>query len=238
MAESEDKPKITHHVLDRPLSKVQVQKAKSANMDLIQPQYILDCLNNLHLLPTAPYGPGTPAPPHLSPFVDGRAEGYLPQREKEILNLKGEEIVEDEEEESSEEVDQGNDDMSDEEEESKPAAGTKGKKDTTSKDAAKGTEKNKGDLDSSSDEDNDEEKVMRGDMTSHEAAALKDKKKKQNEKLKRDIAKEQLELGRSLMSNRQRKLYQKVENEKKVKEEEIKKLKVKRKLIEKKTKAK
>ena len=75
-----------------------------------------------------------------------------------------------------------------------------------------------------------------GDMTAREAAALKEKKKKANEKLKKDIAKEQVELGRSMMTNRQRKMYQKVENEKKVKDEAIKLLKVKRKTIAKKGK--
>lgn len=124
--------------------------------------------------------------------------------------------------------------MSDDEVDKANKTAGKDDKDAVKKDAAKDAVKNKGDLDSSSEEDNDEEKIMRGDMTSHEAAALKEKKKKQNEKLKKDIAKEQIELGRSLMTNRQRKLYQKVESEKKVKEEEIKKLKVKRKTIEKK----
>ena len=191
----------------------------------------MDCLNNLHLLPSAPYEPGTPAPPHLSPFVDGRTEGYLPQREKEILNLKGEEIVEDEE--SSEEVDEAKDDEMSDGEEKGTAAAAKGTAKGAGKDDA---EKRKGDLDSSSEEEDEEERIMRGDMTAREAAALKEKKKKANEKLKKDIAKEQVELGRSMMTNRQRKMYQKVENEKKVKDEAIKLLKVKRKTIAKKGK--
>lgn len=37
IAESDQKPKITHHVLDRPLGKTQVEKSKAANMDLVQP---------------------------------------------------------------------------------------------------------------------------------------------------------------------------------------------------------
>jgi hypothetical protein len=38
--------KITHHVMDRPLA------SKKANVEYIQPQYIIDSLNNLFLLPT------------------------------------------------------------------------------------------------------------------------------------------------------------------------------------------
>ena len=35
-----------------------------------------------------------PPPPHLSPFVDNVQEGYMPNRQKEINNLKGEEYEE------------------------------------------------------------------------------------------------------------------------------------------------
>ena len=39
--------KYTHHVIDRPL------KLKQPNVDYIQPQYLIDSLNNLYLLPTS-----------------------------------------------------------------------------------------------------------------------------------------------------------------------------------------
>lgn len=71
--------KVTHHVLDRPLlGKLQT------NREYIQPQWIVDSLNNLHLLPISSYKPGVPPPPHLSPFVDNTKEGYIPSRQKEI----------------------------------------------------------------------------------------------------------------------------------------------------------
>lgn len=73
--------------MDRPI----VGKS-SANREYVQPQWIVDSLNNLHLLPTHQYKPGMAPPPHLSPFVDDAKEGYLPTRLKEIHALKGEEI--------------------------------------------------------------------------------------------------------------------------------------------------
>lgn len=65
---------VTHICMDRiPAS---LEKGK----EYVQPQYIVDCQNNLFLLPTKPYLPGQPAPPHLSPFVDNEAQAYIPDR--------------------------------------------------------------------------------------------------------------------------------------------------------------
>jgi len=63
------------------------------NKEFIQPQYIMDSINSLYLLPTSQYKPGTAPPAHLSPFVDNEQEGYVPMRQKEIQHLKGEEVV-------------------------------------------------------------------------------------------------------------------------------------------------
>lgn len=43
----------------------------------------------MFLLPTKPYMPGIAAPSHLSPFIDNEAEGYLPERAREINALAG-----------------------------------------------------------------------------------------------------------------------------------------------------
>jgi len=75
--------KITHHVIDRPVLK------PIKTWDYVVPQWVYDCLNNVILLPTSQYQPGKPAPPHLSPFVENKAEGYLPRRQEEINEIKG-----------------------------------------------------------------------------------------------------------------------------------------------------
>jgi len=77
-AESE---KITHHVVDRPPDHLEMRPGR----EYVQPQWVLDCFNTGCLLPVAPYAPGRTPPPHLSPFVDDKAEGYVP-RQREILD--------------------------------------------------------------------------------------------------------------------------------------------------------
>ena len=95
--EDEATKNITHHIMDRPLQSGQLK----TNREYVQPQWIVDSLNNLYLLPTPPYKPGQAPPPHMSPFVDDVKEGYIPPRQKEINALKGEvveELMEDEDE--------------------------------------------------------------------------------------------------------------------------------------------
>ena len=79
--------------MDRPVAQT------DKGIEYVSPQYIVDSVNNLYLLPTKPYTPGQvslllliqvqPAPPHLSPFVDNEAEGYIPDRQREINTLAG-----------------------------------------------------------------------------------------------------------------------------------------------------
>lgn len=75
------------------------------NREYVVPQWIVDSLNNLYLLPTGQYKPGQAPPPHLSPFVDNEKEGYIPERQKEIQALKGEAVDDLDEEENESEQD-------------------------------------------------------------------------------------------------------------------------------------
>jgi len=109
-------PRITHHIVDRPVpagmpsassnsssSSALVPANLPGKRAYIQPQWVVDCINNKKLLPTDVYGPGKILPPHLSPFVDlqkvREQGGYVP------VEAGGEEIEmeEDESEEESEE---------------------------------------------------------------------------------------------------------------------------------------
>eukprot|EP00933_Yihiella_yeosuensis_P012687 TRINITY_DN12170_c0_g2_i1.p1 TRINITY_DN12170_c0_g2~~TRINITY_DN12170_c0_g2_i1.p1 ORF type:complete len:605 (+),score=169.49 TRINITY_DN12170_c0_g2_i1:131-1945(+) len=75
-----DSDSVTHHVVDRPPDSFESHKGR----EYIQPQWVFDSFNIGCQLPIAPYAPGRAPPPHLSPFVDDKAEGYVP-RQREIL---------------------------------------------------------------------------------------------------------------------------------------------------------
>jgi len=84
--------------------------------------------------------------------------------------------------------------------------------------------KTKGDADSSSDEESEND----------DPANIVAARKAADAKLKRDLKEEQQEMAKVLMTNRQRKLYQKAEEDQKTKQLAVQKLRVKRKAIEKK----
>jgi pescadillo protein len=173
---------ITHQVIDRPL----VTESMS-NREYIQPQWVYDCLNHQIILPTAQYGPGKTLPPHLSPFVDTKKEGYVTTREKEINQIKG---VEEEPMEDGEE-------------------------------------------DVSSSEEEEEEKVPSKNVDEEFTDEENEEKNKQKSlKIKKQIAKENKELGKLLMTKKARKLYNKIQTGEKSKHERIKKLETKRRRLE------
>lgn len=74
---------ITHQIVDRP-----TQGHKFLSRDYVQPQWVYDCVNSRLILPTDDYMVGRVPPPHLSPFVDEEAEGYLPEYAKTIKRLQ------------------------------------------------------------------------------------------------------------------------------------------------------
>ncbi|KAN0060419.1 mRNA-binding ribosome synthesis protein nop7 [Thecaphora frezii] len=108
-AVSENDPRITHHIVDRPIP-ANGRKKYGGARTFVQPQWIVDCANARKLLPTAPYGPGQTLPPHLSPFVDeaevARRGGYVPAEARAQLGMEVEEDGSDEDESSGEDVDE------------------------------------------------------------------------------------------------------------------------------------
>ena len=51
----------------------------------LQPQWIVDCVNNRKLLPVDDYLAGVILPPHLSPFVEEQTDDYVPPERQEII---------------------------------------------------------------------------------------------------------------------------------------------------------
>ncbi|CAN0913590.1 Pescadillo homolog [Linum grandiflorum] len=80
---TKDDQSITHQIVDRP-----TQDHKFFSREYIQPQWIYDCVNARIILPTDIYMVGRVPPPHLSPFVDNEAEGYIPDYAETIQRLQ------------------------------------------------------------------------------------------------------------------------------------------------------
>ncbi|TVU45536.1 hypothetical protein EJB05_05025 [Eragrostis curvula] len=74
---------ITHQIVDRP-----TQSHVFLSREYVQPQWIFDCVNARIVLPTEGYLVGRLPPPHLSPFVDNDAEGYIPEYAETIRRLQ------------------------------------------------------------------------------------------------------------------------------------------------------
>jgi pescadillo protein len=133
------------------------------------------------------------------------------------MHLKGEEVVESEDEEEEVET-------------KKPAKKSKMEDNEDEDQDEDMVDDGKGDADSSS--GNEEEESKGQNLATIDQ--FKETRKKFNAKLKKDTEEEQKELAKVLMTNRQRKLYQKMEKEDTTKKDQVKKLKDKRKVVEKK----
>lgn len=77
----EDDELITHVIIDRPLivreNETEEERARRKRRKYVQPQWIVDCINAGKILLEEPYAQGKTLPPHLSPFED-RADAYDP----------------------------------------------------------------------------------------------------------------------------------------------------------------
>ncbi|PWN89664.1 hypothetical protein FA10DRAFT_268186 [Acaromyces ingoldii] len=108
----ESDERITHHIVDRP-PHARFTREHGGKRAYVQPQWVVDCVNAKKLLATGPYEPGKTLPPHLSPFVDNEAVkrrgGYVPAEAREVQESmqedeeQGESADEDDDEEEEEE---------------------------------------------------------------------------------------------------------------------------------------
>ncbi|CAK9161765.1 unnamed protein product [Ilex paraguariensis] len=74
---------ITYQIVDRTM-----QGHRFLSREYVQPQWVFDCINARVILPTEEYMVGRVPPPHLSPFVDNEAEGYVPEYAETINRLQ------------------------------------------------------------------------------------------------------------------------------------------------------
>ncbi|KAI0793414.1 Pescadillo N-terminus-domain-containing protein [Abortiporus biennis] len=107
---AEDDDSITHVIIDRPVvakpNETDEERDRRQRRKYIQPQWVVDCINAGRILLEEPYTQGKTLPPHLSPFED-RQDAYDPAADMVVDEM--------EDDEESEKVD-----ISAEEEESRP----------------------------------------------------------------------------------------------------------------------
>ncbi|QLG71570.1 hypothetical protein HG535_0B06140 [Zygotorulaspora mrakii] len=195
--------KITHQIVDRP-----VLKNKVPGRTYIQPQWIFDCLNNGELVPANLYLPGESLPPHLSPWGD--KFGYNPTEKVEENDESESESESENEIEAEEHVDSTA---------AVPAAPVDG--------------------DDSGDEDLKRQKELELESSGVTYTATNDAddstKSKSKSKKRKGVSEddEEKDLKMIMMSNKQRKLYKKMQYSNAKKEDKVEQLKKKKKQISK-----
>ncbi|CAO1628144.1 unnamed protein product [Jaminaea pallidilutea] len=101
----EDDSRITHVIIDRPELP---ESSKRAGRRYVQPQWVVDSANKATLMPEDKYDVGKTLPPHMSPFVEGEvvdeemgADEALGAVDEEELDASDADEEEDEEEEET-----------------------------------------------------------------------------------------------------------------------------------------
>jgi pescadillo len=216
----------------------------------VQPQWIWDCVNEGTMLPTDTYAPGATLPPHLSPWVKAVKGQYDPRATLEEQELEGEadedagslneEVedddveaiadVEEEEEDADSEIGAGGMDI----------AGTDDDSESASDADLDGFE---GFGDASDDEEPDQETLHQQELVAEAAGKSvptknadlgkerieKAKKVRQAKQAQED---EEIERRKMMMSNKKRKLFEKMQYSNEKKDAEAAKLRKKRRKIE------
>ncbi|OQR98005.1 pescadillo-like protein [Achlya hypogyna] len=200
---SEKSDLVTHHIMDRPH-----QGHRYFTREYVQPQWIFDSVNNGTLLPLDKYVPGASLPPHLSPFVDDHAEGYVPDYRKQLDKLKSAidvhaELAADDDEEEDESEDE-------------EAAYAQGLKDEA-----------EGKAEANSDDDDDDEESSSKKRPAPTTAT------KPSKKMKKQAEDEELhEMAVSMMNKKAKRLYSRMQHGIGKKSEAVKALEDKKKALD------
>lgn len=230
--------RITHYIMDRPASDTSLDFP--GHRVYVQPQWIVDCVNARKVLPTDPYRPGQTLPPHLSPFVDdrevARRGGYVPEEAREKLGIESEYIEQDDA-----------DSVDDEDEEEKEDENAEEKKETTERakasaetarpalDALLADPMGAGLLEAAeleAEATGGEDALL--DLRARHAKALKLHKKQQGKRLPQlSEEAEARDMAKTLLSNKQRKLYTRIGQASGKKKEEKLRLEAKKRALSK-----
>ncbi|CAL1696035.1 unnamed protein product [Somion occarium] len=212
----EDDESITHVIIDRPLvvkdNETEEERERRQRRKYVQPQWVVDCINAGKVLLEEPYAQGKTLPPHLSPFED-RAGAYDP-----TLGLGAQDVsMEDEEESEVEDVSEPEEDA--EEEAARPEKAAL-KAAAAAEDAAalRAAEL--------------EAEAAGVDFGTFEKTAQKARKKAKSSETPAVDESEQ-DMNKMLMSNKQRKLFERMKHGEKKRAAERQNLEEKKRVIEK-----
>ncbi|KAI0778085.1 Pescadillo N-terminus-domain-containing protein [Trametes elegans] len=217
----ESEESITHVIIDRPLvqraGESEAEKERRRRRKYVQPQWVVDCVNAGRILLEDLYAQGKTLPPHLSPFGE-HAEAYDP-----TAGIVGQ--GEDEEMDEDEEVEGEGDENEVEAEGSEAEAPARPAKSVLK--AAASAE---------------DDAALRAAEIAAEAAGIdygtfeKEAKKAQRKAKKAEapqVDEAEQDMNKMLMSNKQRKLYERMKHGQKKRAEERQNLEQKKRLIEK-----
>jgi len=223
---------VTHQIVDRPT-------VANQRMDrtYVQPQWVFDCINGRALLPAQDYFPGTPCPPHLSPFVEEKEGEYVPEDKVKFLNrIKGireeeeEELEDDEEDDDEEEEAESDADESEEDNEDENknvSAGRKRSREEAELEEDEEENDDEGDEDSEQEEEEEEENSKKSKTGSMAVATGTVEKVDPSKKLQKQTA-EDKRLGEMMIPKKHRRLYKKIMHSRKKTSQETRKLQEKR----------
>lgn len=243
-------PRITHQIVDKPAISFQTSSddqpvTKSGYVVpgriYVQPQWVWDCINEAKLLRTDHYAPGETLPPHLSPWMRPVNGQYDPRASLEEQQLEGEDEEDLSEAEAQELLENAEPDISDEEEiEGDAAEGmTVDMADGSSEDEAVAEDfggfEEAQDVESA-DEDNDHQAELAAEAAGKSISGSKQKSatntRKQDRLARQKKADEEVERQKMMMSNKKRKLYEKMQHSNNAKDAEAEKLRQKRRKLE------
>lgn len=252
----EQDPRITHQIVDRPAVIAQQNGEQTngtakparyvAGRIYVQPQWIWDCANEARLIRTDLYAPGATLPPHLSPWMKPTKGQYDPRATLEEQQLEGEEDETDEDEIEALENDQESASSGDEEDTASDNAGMKidvGSSDSEDDE----TEDENDDFAGFNEEEDVDGEVdptaiheaelaaeAAGNRPSTKASPSRKETKRRERSVKEKQEAEDLERRKMMMSNKKRKLFEKMQHSNDQKDAEAKALRQKRRKIEKK----
>lgn len=192
---------ITHVIVDRPLierlDESGEERQRRLRRKYVQPQWVVDCINAGRILLEDPYSPGKILPPHLSPFGEEYAGAYDPAMDGNTATVEAEVQSE------------GEDDAADIEDD----AEAPGKNALTTAIAAMA----------------DDPAVLRGAELAAEAAGVDygtfekevRKSRKSSTKTEPMVEDAEKDMNKMMMSNKQRKLYEKMKHSQRRRENEV-----------------